>query len=59
MKLRKFKILIEYECVAKSKTNMKGLLKDCPLGSTTCSSGEYIQPSKTKPVIKERGIIIL
>ena len=58
MKLRKFKILIEYECVAKNKTNMKKLLKECPMGSINSTSGEYIEPSKKKPVIKERGIII-
>ncbi len=57
-KLRKFKILIEYECLAKNKTAMRKLLKDCPLGSIYSSSGEYIEPSKKKPIIKERGIII-
>ncbi len=52
--MKKFRILIEYECLAKNKTTMRELLKECPLGSIVSSSGEYIKPSKKKPIVKER-----
>lgn len=56
--MKKFKILIEYECVAKTKTRMRELLKECPLGSIYITNGEYIKQSKKKAIVKERGIII-
>jgi hypothetical protein len=41
--MKKYKVLFEYVCEAKSKKSLSRLIKEVPLGSTYSSTGEYIK----------------